>query len=116
MTSIKSPKSNIYISKKCVLTEREIEYLSLASFGFKNKEIAKILSVTVGGVKKALEIIFSQEVQVPGMNQYLTLNISRNGMAYWTDKDGNSFSSYNGIEASSLVDDYMPELEQPHTK
>ena len=48
MTSIKSPKSNIYISKKCVLTEREIEYLSLASFGFKNKEIAKILSVTVG--------------------------------------------------------------------
>ena len=42
------------------LTEREIEYLSLASFGFKNKEIAKILSVTVGGVKKALEIIFQK--------------------------------------------------------
>lgn len=60
MTSIKSSKSNIYISEKCVLTEREIEYLSLASFGFKNKEIAKILSVTVGGVKKALEIIFQK--------------------------------------------------------
>ncbi len=45
---------------KCVLTDREIEYLSLASLGFKNKEIAQILSVSIGAVKKTLEIIFQK--------------------------------------------------------
>lgn len=47
-------------SKNCILTNREIEYLSLASLGYKNKEIARVLSVSLGAVKKTLELIFQK--------------------------------------------------------
>ena len=40
------------------LTAREIEYISLAAIGFKNIEIADILSVTNSTVKKTLEEIY----------------------------------------------------------
>lgn len=43
-----------------ILTAREIEYLSLVAMGFKNIEIADILSVTNSTVKKTLENIFSK--------------------------------------------------------
>ena len=42
------------------LTAREIEYISLAAIGFKNIEIADILSVTNSTVKKTLETVFSK--------------------------------------------------------
>ena len=42
------------------LTLREIEYLSLVAMGFKNYEIANILSVTISTVKKTLETIFDK--------------------------------------------------------
>ncbi len=46
--------------KKHHLTAREIEYLSLVAMGFKNIEIAKILSVTESTVKKTLEAVFQK--------------------------------------------------------
>lgn len=41
-----------------ILTQREIEYLTLAATGHKNREIAEILTVTVSTVKKTFESIF----------------------------------------------------------
>lgn len=41
-----------------VLTSREIEYLSLIALGYKNNDIAKILSVTTSTVRKTVESIF----------------------------------------------------------
>lgn len=41
-----------------ILTKREIEYLTLAATGHKNREIAGILTVTVSTVKKTFEVIF----------------------------------------------------------
>ena len=54
---------NNYLKKdtsevKTRLTFREIEYLSLAALGFKNKMIAQKLYVTKSTVKKTLEIIY----------------------------------------------------------
>ncbi len=46
--------------KKKHLTARETEYLSLVAMGFKNSEIAKILSVTDSTVKKTLEAVFQK--------------------------------------------------------
>ena len=43
-----------------VLTPRETEYLGLVAMGFKNYEIANILSVTISTVKKTLETIFDK--------------------------------------------------------
>ena len=42
------------------LTGREVEYLSLSTMGFKNREIAEILCVTDSTVKKAFEKIYSK--------------------------------------------------------
>ena len=42
------------------LTERETEYLSLAAMGFKNKQIAYILSVSKSTVKETLENVFQK--------------------------------------------------------
>ena len=47
-------------SEAVILTAREIEYLSLAALGFKNFEIADLLSVTNSTVKKTLEHIFEK--------------------------------------------------------
>ena len=47
-------------SEAVILTAREIEYLSLAALGFKNFEIADLLSVTNSTVKKTLENIFEK--------------------------------------------------------
>ncbi len=47
-------------SAREILTERELEYLSLVAMGFKNKEIAVILSVTKSTVKKTLEKVFQK--------------------------------------------------------
>ena len=41
-----------------ILTEREIEYLSLISMGLKNHMIAEIMYVSFSTVKKTLEVIF----------------------------------------------------------
>lgn len=43
---------------KCILTERELEYLSLLAMGYKNQEIADILVVNLCTVKKTLEKVF----------------------------------------------------------
>jgi len=43
-----------------ILTKREIEYLTLAATGHKNKEIALILTVTLSTVKKMFESIFKK--------------------------------------------------------
>ena len=53
-------KTQLHIQKKCILTNREIEYLALASLGYKNIEIAGILSVSLGAVKKTLEVIYQK--------------------------------------------------------
>ena len=44
----------------CVLTNRLIEYLVLASMGYTNVEISKILCVTQSTVKKSFEDIFKK--------------------------------------------------------
>ena len=41
-----------------ILTQREIEYLSLAALGCKNKEIATKLIVSCSTVKKTFETVF----------------------------------------------------------
>lgn len=55
-------KNQEAIKKACkskrILTEREIEYLSLAGLGYKNCQIASILYVSPSTVKKTLELIF----------------------------------------------------------
>lgn len=43
---------------RSILTKREIEYLTLAATGHKNREIAGILAVTLSTVKKTFENIF----------------------------------------------------------
>ncbi|MCD7780905.1 MAG: helix-turn-helix transcriptional regulator, partial [Candidatus Gastranaerophilales bacterium] len=43
-----------------ILTDRECEFLCLAAMGFKNKQIAYILSVSKSTVKKTLENIFQK--------------------------------------------------------
>lgn len=45
---------------KCVLTNREIEYLALVGLGYKNIEIALILIVSPSTVKKTLENIYDK--------------------------------------------------------
>ena len=54
------------------LTAREIEYISLAAIGFKNIEIADILSVTNSTVKKTLETVFSK-LQLDKMKEFKDL-------------------------------------------
>ncbi len=44
----------------CILTNRLIEYLVLASIGYTNAEIGKILCVTKSTVKKSFEDIFNK--------------------------------------------------------
>ncbi len=46
------------VISKCLLTNREIEYLSLAALGYKNTLIAEILTVTRSTAKKTFETIF----------------------------------------------------------
>ena len=46
------------ISQQAVLTERELEYLSLVALGLRNKIVANYLCVSVSTVKKTLENIF----------------------------------------------------------
>ena len=41
-----------------ILTQREIEYLSLAALGYKNKQISKILFVSYSAVKKTFETVY----------------------------------------------------------
>lgn len=60
MVDTNSLHDSIAYSKKCILTNREIEYLALASLGYKNIEIAGILSVSLGAVKKTLEVIYQK--------------------------------------------------------
>lgn len=50
-------ESSQTLTEKSVLTIRETEYLSLAALGYKNKEIAAILFVTLSTVRKTLETI-----------------------------------------------------------
>lgn len=45
-------------TEKTVLTNREIEYLSLIALGFKNKRVSASLRVCISTVKKTLENIF----------------------------------------------------------
>lgn len=51
---------DIQIPNKCILTEREIEYLSLAALGCKNYIIADLLIVTTSTVKKTLKKIYEK--------------------------------------------------------
>ena len=46
------------IFSRSILTNREIEYLSLAALGYPNPMIAKILTVTRSTVKKTFETVF----------------------------------------------------------
>ena len=55
---LKNKTSIIILNNQRRLTNRETEYLSLAAMGFKNREIANILFVSISTVKKAFEIIF----------------------------------------------------------
>ena len=50
MVDTNSLQDSIAYSKKCILTNREIEYLALASLGYKKIEIAGILSYSVKGI------------------------------------------------------------------
>lgn len=45
---------------QCILTDREIEYLSFVAMGFTNYEIATALYVSYSTVKKTLETIFDK--------------------------------------------------------
>ena len=46
--------------EKVILTNRELEYLSLVALGYRNKKIAEKLFVTKSTVKKMLEIIYKK--------------------------------------------------------
>ncbi len=50
----------ITVSHQAVLTERELEYLSLVALGLKNRTAAKYLCVSTSTVKKTLENIFKK--------------------------------------------------------
>lgn len=47
-------------SSKCILTDREIEYLTFASIGCENKMIGDILTVSKATVKKTFETVFAK--------------------------------------------------------
>ena len=49
---------SLLVTEKSILTAREVEYLSMVAFGFKNRMIADILFVSKSTVKKTLENIF----------------------------------------------------------
>ena len=53
-------KSKTELKSDKLLTNRQIEYLSLVALGLKNREIALILSVSESTVKKILEEVFKR--------------------------------------------------------
>lgn len=53
-------KVQIEIKNDKLLTNRQIEYLSLVALGLKNREIALMLNVSESTVKKILEDIFKR--------------------------------------------------------
>ena len=53
-------KSKTELKGDKLLTNRQIEYLSLVALGLKNREIALILSVSESTVKKILEEVFKR--------------------------------------------------------
>ena len=57
---IKDYKANVEKDSNCVLTPREVEYLSLIALGYHNTQIAEILEVSYYTVKKTLELIFNK--------------------------------------------------------
>ena len=58
MKKIAPTPDNSRILRHNILTQREIEYLSLAALGYKNKQIAKILFVSYSAVKKTFETVY----------------------------------------------------------
>ncbi len=51
-------KSSSVTQNNSIITDRETEYLSLVALGYKNIQIANILSVSKSTVKKTLEEIY----------------------------------------------------------
>lgn len=54
----RSIKSNYVLSDSCILTEREIECLSLVALGYTNYDAAKIIMISEGMFKKNLSDIY----------------------------------------------------------
>ncbi len=79
---------------KTILTKREIEYLSLVALGYKNLQIAKILSVSRSTVKKTLENIFfklkakdrANAVTIAFIHEILSEKIITNNLAKFKEK------------------------------
>lgn len=71
---------------KCILTFREIEYLSLVALGYHNSQIASILGISYYTVKKTLEVIFrklkakdrANAIAIAFIHQILCNNILKN--------------------------------------
>ena len=57
---IKDYRTSVKKDSDCILTSREIEYLSLIALGYHNPQIAEILEVSYYTVKKTLELIFNK--------------------------------------------------------
>ena len=92
---IKDYTANVENDSKCILTPREIEYLSLIALGYHNPQIAEILEVSYYTVKKTLELIFSKlnasdrasAVSIAYIHQILNVNVLTNIAAKYKIKN-----------------------------
>lgn len=80
---------------KCILTSREVEYLSLIALGYHNAQIAMILKVSYYTVKKTSDLIFwklnasdrASAVSIAYIHQILNVNVLTNIAAKYKIKN-----------------------------
>ena len=94
-------------NKSIILTSREIEYLSLVALGYKNLQIAQILSVSKSTVKKTLEKIFvklkakdrAHAVAIAFVHNIISEKIITNNIAIFKEK-------INTVNRNEIVKSY----------